>query len=315
MRRAVLVLAATLTVAVPPAFAGDELSKAARSLQRDPVYVAADAVPSLSASEATNLRNVIRGRAGRVFIAVLPERALTEADGVDRLPQALHDATRLDGAYGVIAGRNFRAASSLNIGLAPGEAGQLATASFEANHPSKSGGVYPMLADWVGRVQAALGGRPAAPNSRPQEAPPVDLRDAPPHDFIDPNQFVGRPFANERGGSGFPVGVIVLFLVLGLGGAGLAAMSGLGRLGGSTDSGLWRSNLWSGRRRGTDADSDGGFFSSRSSPSDRGSGFDSPSSSGGGSWGGGGDSGSGGSGGSGGSSGFDSSGNSGGGSW
>jgi hypothetical protein len=128
---ALLILTAGLAAA-PAAGAQGVIDTAARALASDPVYVAPDAKPSLTAAEAAALRRRIeRGDAGPVYVAILPASAVDEAGGdpgevVRRLATA--------GSYTV-----------------PGT-GRAATAALEAHRDE---GVAAVLNDWVDRVAQA----------------------------------------------------------------------------------------------------------------------------------------------------------------
>src|SRR4051794_1782361 len=110
MRRLLLLL---LTLAVPlalPAVApAAVIEDAARALASDPVYVAPDAEPSLSASQADALRaRIERGDAGPVYVAVLPGSAVDEAGGqADEVVRRLHSLLGREGTYAAVSGGKF----------------------------------------------------------------------------------------------------------------------------------------------------------------------------------------------------------------
>lgn len=286
MRRAAALLGIVM-VAGGSALADTEFGTAAKALRSDPVFVADDAEPSISAPEARGLRRQILRRDVPIFIAILPSRALDEVEHVDDLPIAMRQATRLSGAYGIVAGRNFRAGASFNIGLERGEAGRLATQAFESNHPNDTGGrIYPMLATWVRSVQSAMLGRGASP-----PGPMVDVRPV--------EEPYYRPIVAERPGPGgvpgWFIGLAVLSVVGGIAGSALRGGGSLAGWRGSPGrfrgfrSGPWRS----GRNdsmfndpSGFDTRSDigGGSWSDSGSSSASDGGGDSRSDSGGGSW-------------------------------
>lgn len=201
MRRTFLIAVLVALVSVP-AFATTKLGEAARALRHDPVFVAADADRAIEVSEAAQLRALIRRDPLPVFIAILNVDATSEASSADALPQALAKQTARPGAYAVIAGKNFRAAATTNIGLARGEAGRLATQAFDENHPSTTGGrVLPMLAAWVHLVQSATHAQDAPPAYAPRSGGNV---------LVAPERFQQFPRSNP----GSPPIFIFLFVVV-----------------------------------------------------------------------------------------------------
>src|SRR3954468_7775095 len=126
---ALLTLAAVLAAA-PSAGAQGVIDTAARALASDPVYVAPDAKPSLTAAEAAALRRRIeRGDAGPVYVAILPAAAVDEAGGdAGEVVSRLANAVGRRGTYAAISGGRFRAGSF----TVPG-AGRAATEALEAH--------------------------------------------------------------------------------------------------------------------------------------------------------------------------------------
>ena len=148
---ALLTLAAVLAAA-PAAGAQGVIDTAARALASDPVYVAPDAKPSLTAAEAAALRRRIeRGDAGPVYVAILPAAAVDEAGGdAGEVVSRLANAVGRRGTYAAISGGRFRAGSF----TVPG-AGRAATEALEAH---RDDGVAAVLDDWVDRVAQARAG-------------------------------------------------------------------------------------------------------------------------------------------------------------
>ena len=150
MRRLVLLLTLLLLVPASPAAAQvTSLDAAASALRNDPVYVDGSAERARDV-DADRLRSRIRSGGSPIFVAVLPESAISDAGGdVNRLPTVLAQRVGLQGTYAVVAGRSFRAGSNV---LPTGQAGSLATASFQAR---SSDGVGAVLETFVDRVNQA----------------------------------------------------------------------------------------------------------------------------------------------------------------
>ena len=145
-------------VAAPAALAqGGVLQEAATALKRDSVYVHPDANPGLTQAEADALRSRITERdAGPMYIAVLPERAASEAGGsvtpgAHRTRQA---AVGRPGTYAVVIGRRFRAGSTR--GLPEGVTGEAADAAVRAK---RGQGLPAILLDFVDRMGEVRAGR------------------------------------------------------------------------------------------------------------------------------------------------------------
>lgn len=127
--------------------------QAAAGLAQHPVYVAPDSGAEITQDQVNSLDAEILKYNIPVFIAVLPDAA--NRVGVNNTPRAVGTALGRPGVYAVVAGHHFRAGS--NGTLAPGESGALATSAFQAHNPgSNNGQIYPMLADFVKRVDYQL---------------------------------------------------------------------------------------------------------------------------------------------------------------
>src|SRR4051794_40242114 len=106
-------------LATATAAAQTAVGDAANALRANSVYVAADAQPGLSPSQADALRATIRDAdAGPVYVAVLPEAALDETGGsIDQLLRSVYEATGRPGTYAVVAGHRLRAGSDTVSGV------------------------------------------------------------------------------------------------------------------------------------------------------------------------------------------------------
>src|SRR4051812_37848235 len=134
-----------LLVFAPSAAAQDDIQTAAEALRRDPVYVAPGAELA-GQVDADALREQIRSSgASPMYVAVLPGDA---AASPEEALNALHDAVGLQGTYAVVAGRRFRAGSSLF--RVAGEASAAAQ-----SHDDIQGA----LEDFIGRVGDLRAGR------------------------------------------------------------------------------------------------------------------------------------------------------------
>ena len=156
MQRLVLTLALAVTAALaaPAAHAGPIIDRAVQELANDPVYVDPTAELAISEAAATELRERIsQVGAGPMYIAILPERAMSEAGGDP--DEVLRDVARgvaENGTYALVVGNRFRAASNL---LEADEAGRLATEALEEH---RGEGVPTTLLGFVDRVGAARRG-------------------------------------------------------------------------------------------------------------------------------------------------------------
>jgi hypothetical protein len=170
VRRAVLVLVVLILVVLVagPAEAGPWVDRTTGHLREDPVYVDPSARPTITPAQAEAVRARITLAGTPVFVAVLPSRALAEADGsARRLAGLVGGSVARPGTYLVVAGGDPGAGSDT---LAPGQAGGLARSAFR-RHP----GMAAALLDFVGRVQAAAGVPPttAPPAEQPDAAAPT----------------------------------------------------------------------------------------------------------------------------------------------
>jgi hypothetical protein len=145
--KAFVALVAALVLA-PAAGAQATLDEVADALRSERVYVH-PATDNVSAEEASSLRRQIDVEAdGTVFIAVLPDSFRGEGSATD-VALELGRLVRVAGVYAVVVGQQFRAVST---DLPSGEAGRLATASFQARRES---GIAAVLSDFVRRVGEA----------------------------------------------------------------------------------------------------------------------------------------------------------------
>ena len=137
-------------VAAPGAYAqSGVLEEAATALRSDPVFVHPDADPGLTQAEADALRARITERdAGPLYIAVLPQRAASEAGGSvsAALPQLGREVGR-PGTYALVVGRTFRAGST--GGVPEGATAKAADAALEAERDE---GLPAILLDFVDRM-------------------------------------------------------------------------------------------------------------------------------------------------------------------
>lgn len=297
MRRAPAALVLVALATASPALAASSLDRAARVLRERSVTVHPQADPTLSAREKRSLEAMIEQMEAPVYIAVLPASAVREVDDVDALPRALYERVRRRGAYGVIAGRNFRAAASRDAGLDAGEAGRLATQAFHEYHPARNDGrVAPMLDRWASLVTEAMRDGQAEPEEQPI------YRDEVQHEIpvaIEPGSFPldRSPISSPAPFFGLAsivfVGVLVVGLMKALGGHG----AGPPPVGGLFDDGPdplgtgWREHRSLPRvqthdppRSSFDDDSGGGSWGTSSGDSSSDSSFDDDRDSGGGSW-------------------------------
>jgi hypothetical protein len=164
--RAVLLLPAlaglVLCLLAAPAAAGPWVDRAAGNLRDDPLYVQAQARPTLSLPDQERIRARL-GLAGTpVLVAVLPGQALAEAGGdADRLAGLVAASVGRAGTYLVVAGGEEGAGSNT---LARGVAANQARAAFR-QHPELAAATM----SFVERVEKAAG---TAPATAPPAAPP-----------------------------------------------------------------------------------------------------------------------------------------------
>src|SRR5262249_43202599 len=97
----------------PGALAGTITDRAASALESNPVYLD-PAATTVSESEAAALRREIEANGhGPIYIAVLPRAALAEGGGsAVGVVGELHRVMGRPGVYAVVAGNQFRAAST-----------------------------------------------------------------------------------------------------------------------------------------------------------------------------------------------------------
>jgi hypothetical protein len=152
-RLAPLVVLLLLALAAPaaaqsPAVGSPAVDEAVASLAADPVYVAADAEPSLSEAEQGSVRSAIRqSGAGPVYVAVVAPDAVNQAGGdPGALLREIATTVRRPGTYVLAAGTELRAASTL---LRRGRAGELATAAASER---RGDGLAAVLRDLIARV-------------------------------------------------------------------------------------------------------------------------------------------------------------------
>src|SRR3954463_11355634 len=151
MRSALIALLALLVLA-PAARAQD--ADVVRSLRSDPVYVAPDARPGLSAAEERRLESLIDQRArGPLCVVVLPDSA-GSASAVGRgLAGQLGR-----GVFAIVVGGRFIGGATAGAGPRPGAPPALADEAYRVH---RSEGLAATLADYVERVGSsrANGGR------------------------------------------------------------------------------------------------------------------------------------------------------------
>jgi hypothetical protein len=146
-----------------PAWAGPWVDRSAGSLRDDPLYVNTSARPTLSAAEAERVRARLAIAGTPVFVAVLPDQALREADGdANRLAALVAASVGHPGTYLVVAGGEQGAGSNT---LAKGVAATQARAAFR-RHPELAAATL----DFIGRAEHAAGRAPAT--TPPPQPPP-----------------------------------------------------------------------------------------------------------------------------------------------
>jgi hypothetical protein len=156
LTRLCLVIILMLGLSASAARAASDYQTAAASLARDPVYVDPSAERALDSGETEALRRSIRASGAAVFIAVLPAATAPTAAEASRAPRDLAAATGLSGTYAVVVGDRFRAAST-----DVANAGELATASFQARSRD---GTASVLTDFIDRIAASQATRTRQPD-------------------------------------------------------------------------------------------------------------------------------------------------------
>jgi hypothetical protein len=156
MTRRIVLLACALLVALPPALARAHgqviIKKAGQELQRDPVWVDPNAIPSLDVEEAAGLRRRIEDAGRGIYVAVLPADALHEARTAEEVLRQVRQATGRHGTYAVVVGGQFRAASSGGP-----ERGQVAGLARRAVAEHSDAGIAATLDAFVRSVARARG--------------------------------------------------------------------------------------------------------------------------------------------------------------
>src|SRR4051794_12468972 len=200
MRSALIALLALLVLA-PAARAQD--ADVVRSLRSDPVYVAPDARPGLSATEERRLESLIDHRArGPLYVVVLPDSA-GSASAVGR--GLAGELGR--GVFAIVVGGRFIGGATAGAGPAPGvppapahegppvprPPGAAPALADEAYRVHRSEGLAATLADYVERVGSSRANG-------------------------------GREVGGGDGSSGSPTGLLVILALLG-GGIGLFSVS------------------------------------------------------------------------------------------
>jgi hypothetical protein len=163
MRRVALLVAALICAlaAAPTASAthgGRIVRDAADALARDPVYVHPEAIPSISAAEAEELRDRTANAGGAVYVAVLPSAALHEGGTAEGVLRELARLTKRRGTYAVAVGGAFRAGSN---GAERASAAGLADEIYRQHRDDGLG------ATLVAYVEAIAERRESAPGAEP----------------------------------------------------------------------------------------------------------------------------------------------------
>ena len=141
-----LLLLVPLVVAVPAA-AQAQIDAAVRALRSDPVYVAPGAELAPTPAQRDRIEAAIARADTPVFVAILPAAARREAGGsASELDRRIGTGVHEPGTYAVVAGDQFRAASTV---LPRGRAAALATEAFRAH---AGGGLTAVIVDFVDRV-------------------------------------------------------------------------------------------------------------------------------------------------------------------
>ena len=132
-----------------PANAGTSLQDAVTALRNgESVYVAPDADPTMTDSQAQDLRQRITAIGYPFFVAVLPQSAAVGGSS-DATLTALHDGVGMSGAYALYIGDSFRAG---NTGTSVTD---IATVAYRNN---KADGVYAVLDAFVANAGQRLVG-------------------------------------------------------------------------------------------------------------------------------------------------------------
>ena len=130
MRRPALLLLVALAAPHAAQAHGDAIIRAAAAgLRGDSVYVHPNAIPTLRADEAAELRDRIEDAGGRTMVAVLPADALHEARDAETVVARIRDRVGRTGTYAVVVGGQFAATSTADD-LGPAEGARLAREAF-----------------------------------------------------------------------------------------------------------------------------------------------------------------------------------------
>ena len=151
--RVALAAACATALATPAASAhGGGIIKAALDGLRsgDPLYVDANAIPTLERDEAELLRDRLAA-AGNIYVAVLPADAQHELTTADKVLAAVADGLALEGTYAVSVGGQLRA-TSMSI-----EAGRAAALGRRAAARAETSGLGAALLEFVAAVQTESG--------------------------------------------------------------------------------------------------------------------------------------------------------------
>lgn len=124
---------ATATAAAPVAVPSATFEDVGRALRSDPLYVDPKSQVTLTPSQQLQLRTAISGAGSPLYIALLPQQALTAAGGSpDAVIDRVRRAVGLPGTYAIMIGSSnssygFQARSTL------GSVGPVATAAYQEN--------------------------------------------------------------------------------------------------------------------------------------------------------------------------------------
>jgi hypothetical protein len=153
LRRGLAVLAlALLLPGTASAHSAVIIARAVSALNSDPVWVDPAAIPSLTATEAGELRRGIREAGGGIDVAIMPADALHEQRTAEGVLREIARRVGRSGTYVVVVGGQLRAASS--GGAERTRVPKLADSAF-AEHRSE--GLAPTLTAFVDSVAAARG--------------------------------------------------------------------------------------------------------------------------------------------------------------
>ncbi|MEI8056188.1 MAG: hypothetical protein WCI29_02220 [Actinomycetes bacterium] len=147
---------AILALTAAPASADTTVSDAATALRQGAsVFVAPDADPTITSSEADALRGRISAIQHPYFVAVLPASAMAGGDPVAILRQ-LRQEVGLEGTYALVVGKSFRAGDTTV------QVSDLATAAFR-EHSSE--GVFAVLDAFIASSALRMTGSSGEPKN------------------------------------------------------------------------------------------------------------------------------------------------------